>query len=307
MYDKLNFIYNEPMALGSGYMCTQGLARAFQRLGVLHYAYNTTGGEFLDEAELRKYPIFYIRGFLQGRKPHVDAGGDQFKATLQSESFYTRHGKLDGSSVMIRERERLFDLFITFAETDLNLYRVPTVWMPSWADITVLDDLYPPEYDKLGFIGGLPGREDWYKQDKNKIIMHKQTELHRDALVNAQRYTELICKFKILACPPGRFFNSMPGRAFEVMACKRLALVYKNEDTMFKHLPLFEDGVDCVYWSTFEEMEQKYRYYLEHEDEAWKIAESGYQKVRKYHNQDVAARFIATETLRAANAQLVEA
>ena len=92
MIDKINFIYNEPQLLGSGYMCTRGLAEAFQRLGVLHYAFNTTGREFLKEDELRKYPIFYIRGFLQGRKPHVDAGGEQVKVTLQSESFFTRHG-----------------------------------------------------------------------------------------------------------------------------------------------------------------------------------------------------------------------
>lgn len=231
----------------------------------------------------------------------VDVGGDQFKATLQSESFYTRHGKIDPSSNLIREREKCFDLMITFAETDLNLYRIPTYWMPSWADITVLDDLYPPEIDKLGFVGGMPGREDWYKQDKNKIIMHRQTELSFDALINAKRYTEMICKFKILVAPPGRFFNSMTGRVFEIMACRRLCLAYANPDTMFKHMPLFEDGVDLVYWRTFAEMEEKYHYYLNHPDEAWKIAESGYQKVRKYHNQDVAAKFIADTMLNAAN------
>lgn len=303
MYNKINFLYNESMQLGSGYMCTKGLAEAFKRIGVLHYAFNTTGSEFMDEEEFRKYPIFYIRGFLQGRKPFVDAGGNQFKATLQSESFYTRHGKLDGSSTMIREREGLFDLMITFAETDLNLYKIPTVWMPSWADITVLDDLYPPEYDKLGFIGGMPGREDWYRQDKNKIIMHKQSELHRDALVNAQRYTELICKFKILVAPPGRFFNSMTGRSFEIMACKRLCLSYLNEDTMFKHMKLFEDGVDIVYWKTFAEMEEKYHYYMNHPDEAAVIAENGYNKVRKLYNQDVMAKFIADTVLERANAK----
>lgn len=304
MYDKINFLYNESMQLGSGYMCTKGLAEAFKRIGVLHYSFNTTGSEFLNEEEFRKYPIFYIRGFLQGRMPFVEAGGDQFKATLQSESYYTRHGKMDGSSIMIREREKLFDLMITFAETDLNLYKIPTIWMPSWADITVLDDLYPPEYDKLGFIGGLPGREDWYRQDKNKIIMHRQTELHRDALVNAQRYTELICKFKILVAPPGRFFNSMTGRVFETLACKRLCLAYHNPDTMFKHDKLFVDGEDLVYWHTFKEMEEKYHYYLNHEDELWRIAENGYNKVRKLYNQDVMAKFIADNVLEAANAKL---
>lgn len=301
MYDKINFLYNESMQLGSGYMCTKGLAEAFKRIGVLNYAFNTTGPEFLKEEEFQKFPIFYIRGFLQGRMPFVTAGGTQKKITLQSESFYTRHGKMDSSSGMIREREKLFDLMITFAETDVNLYKIPTIWMPSWADITVLDDLYPPQYDKLGFIGGMPGREDWYRQDKNKIIMHKQTELHRDPLINAQRYTELICKFKILVAPPGRFFNSMTGRTFEILACKRLCLSYLNPDTMFEHMKLFEDGVDLVYWSTFEEMEEKYNYYLKHTDEAAQIAENGYNKVRKYFNQDIMAQFIADNMIALAN------
>ena len=301
MYNKINFLYNESMQLGSGYMCTKGLAEAFKRIGVLNYAFNTTGPEFLKEEEFQKFPIFYIRGFLQGRMPFVTAGGTQKKITLQSESFYTRHGKMDSSSGMIREREKLFDLMITFAETDVNLYKIPTIWMPSWADITVLDDLYPPQYDKLGFIGGMPGREDWYRQDKNKIIMHKQTELHRDPLINAQRYTELICKFKILVAPPGRFFNSMTGRTFEILACKRLCLSYLNPDTMFEHMKLFEDGVDLVYWSTFEEMEEKYNYYLKHTDEAAQIAENGYNKVRKYFNQDIMAQFIADNMIALAN------
>ena len=169
---------------------------------------------------------------------------------------------------------------------------------------SVLDDLYPPEYDKLGFIGGMPGREDWYRQDKNKIIMHRQSELHRDPLVNAQRYTELICKFKILVAPPGRFFNSMTGRSFEIMACRRLCLSYLNEDTMFEHSKLFQDGVDIVYWKTFEEMEEKYHYYLNHPDEAAIIADNGYNKVRKLYNQDVMAKFIADKMLEAANAKL---
>lgn len=305
MYDKINYLYNESAMLGSGYMCTKGLAEAFKRIGVAHYIFNTTGPDFLNEEEFRKYPIFYIRGFLGGRGPYVIAGGDQFKATLQSESFYTRHGKLDSSSVTIRENEKKFDLMLTFAETDLNLYKIPTIWLASWADITMLDDLYPPEYDKLGFIGGLPGREDWWRQCDKSLIVHKQTELAvGDAEENARRYTALICKFKILVAPPGRMFNSMTGRVFEIMACRRLCLAYHNPDTMFEHDKLFIDGVDLVYWHTVEEMEEKYKYYRDHPEEAQKIADAGYEKVRKYHNQDVRAKFIADKVLEAANAKL---
>jgi len=291
------------MMLGSGYMCTQGLAKAFNRVGALNYAYNSMGNEFLDEQRFRESPIFYIRGFLPGRKPMMQAGGDQFKATLQSESFFTRHGTMDGSSTHIREREKEFGLFITFAETDVEMYRVPTIWMPSWADTTVMDEIGEPIYDKLGFVGGIPGREDWFLQDKHKIIMHKQTELDRDPVVNARRYAELISKFNILVAPPGRFFNSMTGRVFEIMACRRLCLAYHNPDTMFKHNKLFQDGVDLVYWRTFDEMIDKYKYFLSHPDEMWVIADNGYNKVRKFFNQDVMARFISDAVLNAANGE----
>lgn len=288
------------MMLGSGYMCTKGLAEEFKRQGILNYAFDTCGPEFINEEEFCKYPIFYIRGFLQGRMPWVEAGKDQFKASLQSESFYTRHGKIDPSSVMIREREKLFGLFITFAESDLNMYNIPTVWMPSWADITVLDDLNPPEIEGLGFIGCTQGREDWFNQDKHKIIIHRQTELNRNPVINAQRYTQLINKFKILVAPPGRSFNSMTGRVFEIMACRRLCLAYMNPDTMFKHMELFKDGEDYVTWTTFDEMVDKYKYYMDHQDEMWRIATNGYKKVRRYNNQELAARFIFEQTINSA-------
>lgn len=297
--DQICFLYNESMMLGSGYMCTKGLAEEFKRQSLVHYAFDTCGPEFLNHEEFCKYPIFYIRGFLQGRLPWVEAGRDQFKATLQSESFYTRHGRMDPSSVMIREREKHFGLFITFAESDINIYNVPTVWMPSWADITVLDDVAPPEYEGLGFVGNMQGREDWFKQDKNKIIVHRNTELNRSPLINAQRYTELINKFKMLVALPGRSFNSMTGRVFEIMACRRLCLAYVNPDTMFKHMELFVDGEDYVTWQTFDELEEKYNYYLKNQDQMWRIADCGYQKVRKYNNQELAARFIFEQTINA--------
>ncbi len=297
--DKINFLYNESAILGSGYMCTRGLREEFNKQGTLNYAFDSFGGEFLDKEKFQESPIFYIRGFLQGRMPYIEAGGNQFKSTLQSESFYTRHGKMDVSSTMIREREKYFGLFITFAESDTNIYSVPTVWMPSWADVTVLNDVAPPESDKLAFIGGISGREDWLNKDKHKIIHHQQSQLHKDPFINAQRYSQLMNKFKILVAPPGRMFNSMTGRVFEIMACRRLCLAYVNPDTMFKHMELFVDGEDYVTWTTFDEMVDKYKFYIERPDELWRIATNGYNKVRQYNNQELAAQFIYEQTINA--------
>lgn len=295
----INFLYNESKMLGSCYMCTRGMAEELKRQGNLCYAYDTCGPDFIDKEEFQKYPILYVRGFLQGRMPWVEAGGNQFKATIQSESFFTRHGKMDTSSLMIREKEHHFGLFITFAESDLNMYKVPTVWMPSWGDTTVLDDVAKPIFDKLGFVGGIAGREDWYKQDKNKIIQHCQSKLSYDPIENARRFTELMCKFKILVAPPGRMFNSMTGRTFEIMACKRLCLAYVNPDTMFKHMEFFKDGEDYVTWRTFAEMEEKYHYYMKHEDERERIALNGYNKIRQFHNHELAASYIHEQVVNA--------
>jgi spore maturation protein CgeB len=96
-------------------------------------------------------------------------------------------------------------------------------------------------------------------------------------------------------------FNGMTGRAFEIMACKRLCLCYLNEDTMFKHMELFKDGEDIVYWKTFEEMAEKFEYYKAHPEEAQRIALNGYNKVRAHHNQDVRAKFFADTVLKMAN------
>jgi O-antigen biosynthesis protein len=46
---------------------------------------------------------------------------------------------------------------------------------------------------------------------------------------------------------------------------------------------LFVPGEDLVTYTNYDEMIKKAHYYLEHEDERIKIAESGYNKVIKYH------------------------
>jgi O-antigen biosynthesis protein len=46
---------------------------------------------------------------------------------------------------------------------------------------------------------------------------------------------------------------------------------------------LFEDGVDLVTYKSYDEMIEKARYYLEHDKERIKIAESGYNKVINSH------------------------
>jgi spore maturation protein CgeB len=96
----------------------------------------------------------------------------------------------------------------------------------------------------------------------------------------------------------GRFMTT---KAFEYMACNRLCFCYLDEEYMFKSRLLFEDGKEIIYFKTLPELEEKYRYYLEHPKEAEKIAQAGYEKVRKYHNTDIRAKRFVQILLHHAN------
>ncbi len=298
---KINFVYHTPQMLGSGYMGSTGLKRAFAHNNYLDYSYNTVRGlQLLDQERLKSNPILYIRGMLPGRVSLVIKGEDQFKATWQSESYYTRHGEIERSTPHMLEHQDKFNMVFVCSETDLTLYDIPTYWLPSWADITVLDDICKVEYEGLGFVGGHEGREDFLNGDTLGILNCKNTVLKEglagdDYAMEATRdYAALMSKFKMLVSPPGRCFNGMCGRAFEIMACNRLCFQWLNEDTMYKHIKYFTDGEDIVYFKDWSELNSKYKYYFNNPREMWRVAKNGYDKVRQFHNQDVRAKYIVT-------------
>lgn len=70
--------------------------------------------------------------------------------------------------------------------------------------------------------------------------------------------------------------SGIPLRVLDIMACGGFCLTnYQEEITWY-----FEDGKDLVIYSDFEDMYEKIRYYLAHEDERREIAKSGYEKVK---------------------------
>ena len=274
-------------------MGSNGLRNALERSGCLDYVFDQLNDKFCNYDRLRSNPIFYVRGFLDGRMPFVARAGNQFKATWNSESWFTKEGVLDTSTPFVEKNQEHFNMMFTSAETDLNKYKVPTYFLPSWVDTTIFDDVCEPEYDGLGFIGERDYRADFFAQDKNGIINQMQTsEAKGDPVRQTREYVDLICKHKMLVSPPGKCFNGMTGRGFEIMGCKRLAFIYLNEETMFKHKEFFKDGIDCVYWKTFEELEDKYNFYKKRPDLVYEISKHGYENVRANHNQDVRAKYI---------------
>lgn len=289
---KINLVYHTPMQLGSGYFGSEGLKRALENNGLLDYGYNQNGGDFLDEERLKSSPIFFVRGFLYGRMPIVARAGNQFKACWQSESYYTRHGDKDSSTQAAEDNQNHFNMMFTCADTDLDMYKIPTYFLPSWIDTTVIRECGRPEIHGLGFIGGREGREDFLDQDKTGIINIKRTKLSGNATNTVDALAQLISKFEMLVSPPGRCFNGMCGRAWEIMGCNRLCFQWLNEETMFRSSKFFKDGEDIVYFKTFDELVEKYKYYLAHSSESRRIAANGCHKVRTYHNENVRVKYI---------------
>lgn len=73
--------------------------------------------------------------------------------------------------------------------------------------------------------------------------------------------------------------NGIPLRAMDIMGAGGFLLTnYQNDFSMH-----FVDGEDYVSYSDREDMLNKIKYYLEHEDERKMIAENGCRKVREEH------------------------
>lgn len=303
-YDKINFVYRNPSSIHSPYMYFRGLKTALERNGLLYYSYEVGGSERLDLNALLKYPILCITG---SHEPVFDVvqlvNGRQFTAEINPESLHTMQDDMDDIYYdLVRDRSNYFDMYFTGAEIDLNSYfGKPCYWMPSWAHVELLDDICPPVYDELGFIGYIGGRQEFFAKDKNKILMLVNTVPRKDALENTIELCKLINKFRILVTPMGIRFMGMTGKTYEYMACKRLCLCYLNEGYMFKTKLLFEDGEDIVFFKTFEEMKEKYKYYIKNPEAANKIAMAGYYKVRTFHNADVRAKRFAKLVLHHGN------
>ena len=76
--------------------------------------------------------------------------------------------------------------------------------------------------------------------------------------------------------------SGIPLRCLDIMGCGGFLLTNYQSD--FEEF--FEAGKDYVYFESKEDLIEKTQYYLSHEDERIRIAKSGYEKVKLYHNFD---------------------
>ncbi len=79
---------------------------------------------------------------------------------------------------------------------------------------------------------------------------------------------------------PRAIRSGVPLRVLEIMACKGFVLVNYQEDIAKE----FEEGKELVMYRGLEELKEKVRYYLEHEEERQRIAKAGYEKVLREYN-----------------------
>lgn len=74
--------------------------------------------------------------------------------------------------------------------------------------------------------------------------------------------------------------SALPLRIWDILACRGFLLTnYQSEIPEY-----FEIGKDLETYASEEELLEKCRYYLSHEEDRLQIAENGYQKVKQFHS-----------------------
>lgn len=73
--------------------------------------------------------------------------------------------------------------------------------------------------------------------------------------------------------------TGIPLRAFDIMGCGGFCLSNFQNDFLEHFVP----DEDFVYYDSYEDLQDKVRYYVSHDDERERIARSGYEKVKEEH------------------------
>lgn len=128
------------------------------------------------------------------------------------------------------------------------------------------------------------GNEEWQKYKG-----HPNIEVEKG--VFSDEYSKSLQAFKVSLCFLRKLnFDQQTTRTMEIPACGGFMLAERTKE----HTDLFRDGEEAVFFSSDEELLNKCRYYLAHEEERQKIAASGTLrcKISGYSNDATVKRMV---------------
>ena len=141
----------------------------------------------------------------------------------------------------------------------------------------------------MGFVGNYCNRKPWIDELVSRVGMKAvifQTEqgLNYDAIgVNMVRWMN---SFK--SCFNRNLADDINYRTFESIGCK--TLLFTNQTPGLGDL--FDIERHLVVYKDFDDLVQKYHYYMAHWDEAQQIIDAGYERVRKHHTFDSRVKYM---------------
>ena len=91
-------------------------------------------------------------------------------------------------------------------------------------------------------------------------------------------------------------------RIFETLGCNRLSIT-DDSSAINGLFDIFQDDTHIVTYNTYEQLEKKVGYYLDHLEEAQKIADAGYKLVHSKYNYDIVGMEILKKLKELTNAK----
>lgn len=112
-------------------------------------------------------------------------------------------------------------------------------------------------------------------------------------LLKGEDYSKSLQAFKISLCFLRKInFDQQTTRSVEIPACGGFMMAERTDE----HIAMFEEGKEAAFFSSNEELLEKCRYYLSHDEERTKIAEAGLQRCKSsgYSNEGMIRNAIKT-------------
>lgn len=247
------------------------MQRAFKKLGVESVIWGPAFDNYnVDFSELEKEAdyIFLIENYNFDWLPKTE-----IKNSKKTKIFWS----IDSHYVLERQknicRELNIDILLNATEEYLPCFEDivdEMYWFPNaYPD----DIIFPMGVEKkfdIGFCGSIAGRGDYFDRLK-KYNIRIDTNVFAEEMVRAVNSYRIHFNQNVA--------NDINFRTFETPGCGTFLLT--------NHHPnigrLFEVGKEIVTYNSFDELENKIRYYIDHHDEREKIAKNGFERVKKDH------------------------